>query len=171
MIEQLHILTNEVLRVYPSGSIAAAFLNVSQVREAAATVPNLRHFLSFSSLLFFFAYSCHKTSPSFYCYAVLPLLLFFSVLYYSPHSLLFSILCFFSTPFLPTFQSGISLCCSGTKPDAYGFKWRFYEGPSIDCENTHILTHSHTHTHILKHTHTPHTHTHTHSYIHTNTCL
>jgi hypothetical protein len=32
VIEQLHILTNEVLRVYPSGSIAASFLNVSQVR-------------------------------------------------------------------------------------------------------------------------------------------
>ena len=32
VIEQLHILTNEVLRVYPSGSAAAAFLNVSQVR-------------------------------------------------------------------------------------------------------------------------------------------
>jgi hypothetical protein len=33
VIEQLHILTNEVLRVYPSGSIAASFLNVSQVRK------------------------------------------------------------------------------------------------------------------------------------------
>ena len=31
VIEQLHILTNEVLRVYPSGSAAAAYLNVSQV--------------------------------------------------------------------------------------------------------------------------------------------
>jgi hypothetical protein len=34
VIEQLHILTNEVLRVYPSGSIAASFLNVSQVRNS-----------------------------------------------------------------------------------------------------------------------------------------
>lgn len=59
-IEQLHILTGEVLRVYPSGKHAASFMNVS--------------------------------------------------------------------------QSGISLCCSGTKPDAYGFKWRFYEGPAIDCK-------------------------------------
>ena len=25
-------------------------------------------------------------------------------------------------------QSGISLCCKGVKPDAFGFKWRFYEG-------------------------------------------
>ena len=38
------------------------------------------------------------------------------------------------------FQSGISLCCSGTKPDAYGFRWRFYEGPPIDCENKTFCT-------------------------------
>ena len=38
------------------------------------------------------------------------------------------------------FQSGISLCCSGTKPDAYGFRWRFYEGPPIDCENDDLYT-------------------------------
>ena len=25
-------------------------------------------------------------------------------------------------------QSGISLCCKGLKPDAFGFKWRFFEG-------------------------------------------
>lgn len=28
-------------------------------------------------------------------------------------------------------QSGISLCCKGIKPDAFGFKWRFYEGMQI----------------------------------------
>jgi hypothetical protein len=60
-IEQLHIDTGEVLRVYPSGKDAAAFMNVS--------------------------------------------------------------------------QSGISLCCTGSKPDCYGFKWRIYEGPPIDCKN------------------------------------
>merc|ERR1712023_81749 len=26
-------------------------------------------------------------------------------------------------------QSGISLCCSGIKPDAYGFKWRVCDDP------------------------------------------
>ena len=31
-------------------------------------------------------------------------------------------------------QGGISQCCSGIKPDAYGFKWRFYEGPQLDCK-------------------------------------
>ena len=36
--------------------------------------------------------------------------------------------------FLNVSQSGISLCCSGTKPDAYGFKWRFYEGPMFDWD-------------------------------------
>ena len=38
VIEQLHILTNEVLRVYPSGSIAASFLNVSQVRRVLTLI-------------------------------------------------------------------------------------------------------------------------------------
>eukprot|EP01038_Epipyxis_sp_PR26KG_P005944 gene5944-8193_t len=57
-IEQLHIQTGEVLRVYPSGREAAAFMNVS--------------------------------------------------------------------------QSGISLCCNGLKPDCYGFRWRIYEGPTIN---------------------------------------
>jgi len=28
-------------------------------------------------------------------------------------------------------QSGISLCCKGKKVDAYGFKWRFYDGRSL----------------------------------------
>jgi hypothetical protein len=36
--------------------------------------------------------------------------------------------------FLNVSQSGISLCLTGTKPDAYGFKWRYYEGPKIDCK-------------------------------------
>jgi hypothetical protein len=58
-IEQLHISTGEVLRIYPSGKDAAEFMNVS--------------------------------------------------------------------------QSGISLVCSGKIKDSYGFKWRFYEGPPIDC--------------------------------------
>jgi hypothetical protein len=31
-------------------------------------------------------------------------------------------------------QAGLSQCCSGVKPDAYGFKWRFYEGPAINCK-------------------------------------
>jgi hypothetical protein len=59
-VEQLHLVTGEVLRVYPRGKDAALFMNVS--------------------------------------------------------------------------QSGISLCCSGTKADCYGFRWRMYEGPPIDCE-------------------------------------
>ncbi len=59
-VEQLHLITGEVLRVYPRGKDAALFMNVS--------------------------------------------------------------------------QSGISLCCSGTKADCYGFRWRMYEGPPIDCK-------------------------------------
>lgn len=59
-IEQLHPITGEVMRIYPSGTIAAAYLRAS--------------------------------------------------------------------------QAGISLCCSGKLADAYGFRWRFYEGPSIDCK-------------------------------------
>ena len=31
-------------------------------------------------------------------------------------------------------QGGISLCCTGTKPDAYGFLWRFYVGRHSDCK-------------------------------------
>lgn len=58
-IEQLHLVTGEVLRVYPSGKDAAQFMNVT--------------------------------------------------------------------------QSGISLCTSGLRPDCYGFRWRIYEGPPIDC--------------------------------------
>jgi hypothetical protein len=58
VIEQLHLHTKEVLRVYQSGKDAAAFMDVS--------------------------------------------------------------------------QAGISLCCSGRKVDAYGFKWRFYDGPLLD---------------------------------------
>lgn len=63
-IEQLHPLTGEVLRVYPSGKDAAQFMNVT--------------------------------------------------------------------------QSGISLCTSGIRPDCYGFRWRIYEGPQIDCTYTLI---------------------------------
>jgi hypothetical protein len=36
--------------------------------------------------------------------------------------------------FLNVSQSGISLCLTGAKPDAYGFKWRYYVGPRIDCK-------------------------------------
>lgn len=36
--------------------------------------------------------------------------------------------------FLNVSQSGISLCLTGAKSDAYGFKWRYYVGPRIDCE-------------------------------------
>lgn len=59
-VEQLHILTGEVLRIYPSGKHAATFLNVS--------------------------------------------------------------------------QSGISQCLTGVKTDCYGFRWRYYSGPPIDCK-------------------------------------
>ena len=30
-------------------------------------------------------------------------------------------------------QGGISQCCNGLKSEAYNFKWRWYEGPPIDC--------------------------------------
>ena len=63
-IEQLHPVTGEVLRVYPSGKDAAQFMNVT--------------------------------------------------------------------------QSGISLCTSGLRPDCYGFRWRIYEGPPIDCNLIHF---------------------------------
>jgi hypothetical protein len=51
-------------------------------------------------------------------------------------------------------QAGISQCCSGVKPDSYGFKWRFYDGPTIDCKsnyNTHtpLVIFSHEHLFIL----------------------
>lgn len=129
MIEQLHILTNEVLRVYPSGSIAAAFLNVSQVHTA--NIKPLKWNRSVSSLS-----SCvHSINP---LTSSTPLFWYF-------------------------FQSGISLCCSGTKPDAYGFKWRFYEGPSIDCKITCTQTVAHTPTRIYAHTDASITHTHTRS--------
>jgi hypothetical protein len=59
-IEQLHLATGEVLRIYPSGKDAAQFMNVT--------------------------------------------------------------------------QSGISLCTSGLRTDCYGFRWRIYEGPPIDCK-------------------------------------
>lgn len=59
-IEQLHIITGEVLRVYPSGKDAASFMNVS--------------------------------------------------------------------------QSSISQCLQGKRSDCFGFRWRFYEGPLIDCK-------------------------------------
>jgi hypothetical protein len=59
-IEQLHNITGEVVRIYPSGREAAAFMNIS--------------------------------------------------------------------------QSGISLCTNGLKTEANGFRWRSYEGPTIDCK-------------------------------------
>jgi hypothetical protein len=31
-------------------------------------------------------------------------------------------------------QGGISQCCTGIKTEAYNFKWRYYEGPMIDCK-------------------------------------
>ncbi len=31
-------------------------------------------------------------------------------------------------------QSGISLCLNGLKSESYGFKWKWYEGPPIDCK-------------------------------------
>ena len=31
-------------------------------------------------------------------------------------------------------QSGISLCCTGVKPDVCGFRWRFYVGSTDDCK-------------------------------------
>ena len=64
-IEQLHLVTGELLRVYPSGKDAAQFMNVT--------------------------------------------------------------------------QSGISLCTSGLRPDCYGFRWRIYEGPPIDCKTQKLL--------------------------------
>lgn len=64
-IEQLHLITGEVLRVYPSGKDAASFMNVS--------------------------------------------------------------------------QSSISQCLQGKRNDCFGFKWRFYEGPPIDCKPNIML--------------------------------
>lgn len=32
-------------------------------------------------------------------------------------------------------QGGISQCCNGLKTEAYNFKWRWYEGPPIDCKS------------------------------------
>lgn len=59
-IEQLHLINNEVLRIYPSGKDAASFMNVS--------------------------------------------------------------------------HSSISQCLQGKRSDCFGFRWRFYEGPSLDFE-------------------------------------
>ena len=57
-----------------------------------------------------------------------------------PLSLPYNMEPYYSYHYHTCFQSGISLCCSGTKPDAYGFRWRFYEGPPIDCENENFYT-------------------------------
>jgi hypothetical protein len=32
-------------------------------------------------------------------------------------------------------QGGISQCCNGVKADVYNFRWRWYEGPPIDCKS------------------------------------
>ena len=69
VIEQLHILTNEVLRVYPSGSAAAAFLNVSQVwlvQSPSSPTLSLLLFtpLSFPVHRFLFSHPSLPTIPS-----------------------------------------------------------------------------------------------------------
>lgn len=35
--------------------------------------------------------------------------------------------------FMGTTSAGISLCCSGKTKESFGFRWRLYEGPAIDC--------------------------------------
>lgn len=35
--------------------------------------------------------------------------------------------------FMGVSQAQISLCCSGKQAEAYGFRWRIYEGPPVDC--------------------------------------
>lgn len=37
--------------------------------------------------------------------------------------------CFFNLS-----QSGISQCLTNVKTDCYGFRWRYYNGPAVDCE-------------------------------------
>lgn len=41
--------------------------------------------------------------------------------------------------FLDVSQSGISQCLNNIKPDCYGFKWRWYAGPSLDCKASLLL--------------------------------
>ena len=33
-------------------------------------------------------------------------------------------------------SDGISACCRNLQQKSSGFKWRFYEGPPIDCKST-----------------------------------
>lgn len=35
---------------------------------------------------------------------------------------------------------GISQCCNGRYPHANGYRWRFYEGPPIDCKYFTFVT-------------------------------
>ena len=36
--------------------------------------------------------------------------------------------------FMKISQSNISSCCNGKKQTCCGFKWRFYDGPLLDCK-------------------------------------
>ena len=37
--------------------------------------------------------------------------------------------------FMGIYRSSISLCCNGKQQTCGGFKWRFYDGPLLNCKH------------------------------------
>ena len=40
----------------------------------------------------------------------------------------------FAATFMCCTQGGISTCCNNKQDEFMGFKWRFYDGPPLDCK-------------------------------------